>query len=108
MIAQHRVHRNVEQRACLLLAQPDRRTRIVRPCHPENVCRPLRSKLQEQERRRHMRIFGAGELDPARDFKIGPNTIARSAGFQAQPGSLVSGYDPVISGEFEQVLEDCR
>ena len=106
MIAQDRVHRNIEQRAGLLLAQPNRRTRILRPCHPENICRPLRRELQEQEGRRHVWVFGAGGLDPSRNFFIGPDPIARPARFQAQPGGLVRRNDAVISGELEQVLED--
>jgi hypothetical protein len=108
MIAQQRVHRDVEQRAGFLLPQPDRRARILRPCHPENVGRPLRRKLQEQERRRHVRILDTGALDPSRNLLIRPDTIARSARFQAQSSGLVGRHDAVISGELEEVFENRR
>jgi hypothetical protein len=99
------VHSDVEQRAGLLLTQPDRRARILWPRHPEHICRALRRKLEEQKDCHHGGVYSAGRLEPSRNLVIGPDAIARLARFQAQSSGLVRRNDATVSGELEEVFK---
>lgn len=102
-IAQYGVDRNVEQRSGLLLAQPDRRARILRPGHPKDVRRPLRSELQQQKPRHHMRLASSC-VDPPGYFAIAPYSIPRLICFEAQPRRFIGRDDSVILGKLVKVL----
>src|SRR5260370_34525512 len=102
MVAGHRLRGNMEQGSGLLLTQPDRGPRILRPGHFQHVARALCAVLQQQKGCRHVRVLTGCGVEPACDLLVSPEPVTWRGGFETQPRRLVSGDNPAIAGDPEE------